>query len=221
MDKETLDKQEVKKFQKGFLLFFIGHIFLTIGAFYIGVQFKVIPSWVGLFVIFFSIAYILMGIGIFYIYRFNKNLTLAFITIGIQLVIGLLANVASTSMDDSYLFWSKGLEWSSQILLCIFYVYFFLGCHDYFASLGIERAKKHSRTGFIVFPILYTIQLALTLGKDFKVVKYNLIANRMFLYGSWLFNFVIYFFVLSLLILIVVYMHKLRKEDINNESKAS
>ena len=218
---DTQDRQ--KKFQSAFVLFFIGQIFLIVGAFSIGSKFKFLPAWIEYLAFFVMLGYIFLIISVLRIYRYNQNFKNSAIAMGFTSALTIIGDIASKSTEDFYIYWAKGFNWSSSITLCIFYVYFFLGCYDYFTAEDQSEAMKHSRTGFIVFPILFITQSLLEAGPDFPIIKYNLIANRVCVYSSWIMSFVIYFFVIALLANIVIYMHKLKKKEgeINETSKAS
>ena len=213
MEKITTPKDNQKKFQFTFVLFFIGQALLLLGFFSFGAQFKFLPSWLSLFAFFIFFGYIALFISLIRVYKVNQNFMYAAITMVITFVLSIMGDIASKSTEDFYIYLSKGFNWSGSITLCIFYVYFFLGCYDYFASRNLSEAQKHSKTGFIVFPILFVAQSLLQAGPDFAFIKFNLIANRICVYGSWIMYFVISCFVVALLLNIVIYMHKLNKKE--------
>ena len=219
MEEIVTSQGSIKRFKAAFLLFFIGQILRTIGALRFGAQFKFLPSWLIFFSFFEWIGYVLFFISFMLIYKYNRHFLRSLITSGIAFGTILLTDVCSKSTDDLYLMWAKGLNWSNTFLMCILYICFFMGCHDYFHSLGIEKGKKHSRTAYIGFPVLFGIERLLTLFAGFSFVKLNIFANRICTYGSWLFDFVIYIFAIIMTALIYVMLTKRLKEGSYHETE--
>jgi hypothetical protein len=203
---------QAKKFRTGFILFMVSQIMVTLSTLSMGSEFKALPSWLGLFIVFEFFAFITFFFAMLKLYKFNKNFTYAFITYGIYFTMTVFADVSSTSTSDFYLAWSRSMDLICRILLCIFYIYSFIGFHHYFKEIGLEKGAKRMRIGYLSFAGMFLIERVFTFLSTLKAIKLNLVAYTIFKYGAWALNFAIEIYILVMLILVFVMYEKYRKE---------
>ena len=208
-----------KEYHRAFLIFVIAQFFMVIGLLDYGTSIKALSDWLFIFTVCQLIGFVLMFVSSIKLYSFNKNYFYFFITSLICIFIALLGNVSEESTEDFTIAWSRGLLISADILLCIIYAYFFLGSKEYFLENGLERNAKRSRFGFI-FVIIMTIIINLTafIG-SFNGIRTNYIAAAIFKYSSILMKFIMYTFMFVILILMMVDMKKIKKEEVINEEQ--
>lgn len=210
-----MDNKE-KKYQTGFLLFTVAQFFMILGLMDYATSIKVLSDWLVLFTLCGLVGCILMVIASTMLYSYNKNYFYFLISALVCTFVVMLCIVATESTEDFTIAWSRGLNISGDILMCVSYGYFFLGSKDYFADNNLNRNIKRCSVSF-VFIIVSTIVINLmNFVTTLDVVKTNYIANAIFKYGAVLFKFITYTFMLVMLILMFVHMHKQRKEVINN-----
>lgn len=202
---------QAKKFRTGFILFMVSQIIVTLSTLSMGSEFKALPSWLGLFIVFEFFALITFFFAMLKLYKFNKNFTYAFITYGIYFTMTVFADVSSQSTNDFYLAWSRAMDLICRILLCLFYIYSFLGFHHYFKEIGLEKGAKKMRVGYLSFAGMFLIERVFTFLSSLKAIKLNLVAYTIFKYGAWALNFAIEIYVLVMLILVFVMYEKYRK----------
>ena len=203
---------QAKKFRTGFILFMVSQIMVTLSTLSMGSEFKALPSWLGLFIVFEFFALITFFFAMLKLYKFNKNFTYAFITYGIYFTMTVFADVSSQSTNDFYLAWSRAMDLICRILLCVFYIYSFLGFHHYFTEIGLEKGAKKMRVGYLSFAGMFLIERVFTFLSSLKAIKLNLVAYTIFKYGAWALNFAIEIYILVMLILVFVMYEKHRKE---------
>jgi len=203
---------QAKKFRTGFILFMISQIMVTLSTLSMGSEFKALPSWLGLFIVFEFFAFITFFFAMLKLYKFNKNFTYAFITYGIYFTMTVFADVSSTSTSDFYLAWSRAMDLICRILLCVFYIYSFLGFYHYFKEIGLEKGAKKMRVGYLSFAGMFLIERVFTFLSTLQAIKLNLVAYTIFKYGAWALNFAIEIYILVTLILVFVMYEKYRKE---------
>ena len=203
---------QAKKFRTGFILFMVSQIMVTLSTLSMGSEFKALPSWLGLFIVFEFFALITFFFAMLKLYKFNKNFTYAFITYGIYFTMTVFADVSSQSTNDFYLAWSRAMDLICRILLCVFYIYSFLGFHHYFTEIGLEKGAKKMRVGYLSFAGMFLIERVFTFLSSLKAIKLNLVAYTIFKYGAWALNFAIEIYILVMLILVFVMYEKYRKE---------
>ena len=208
---------DFKKFKISFKLFFIGLICILISLFYFDGRFKFLPDWLALLAIFNVVGNVLILIALFRTYKINRHFYLSLLTFGFFVAVGILKSVCLTSTDDFYINWAKGLDWSIQVLKCIIYIYFFLGCHDYFVSIKFARTDKYAKVGaFILIGLLILERLSVFL-LFFNPVRANVWLNRICTFGQIIIRINMYSFLVVACIVLITSMNKRRKELMNNE----
>ena len=157
---------------------------MILSLFEYGSSIKALSEFMVLFALFQGVALIMMIVATAKLYSFNKNFFYSLITIIVCSLISLLGTVAKESTEDMTVAWSRGLNVSSDILLCMAYAYFFLGAKDQFTSYGLERNVKRSRLGFFyVIGLTIVINLMSFIG-SFNGMKTNVLVVAIFRYGT-------------------------------------
>ncbi len=212
-------ENSIKKYQRAFLIFTIAQFFMILSLFEYGSSIKALSEFMVLFALFQGVALIMMIVATTKLYSFNKNFFYSLITIIVCSFISLLGTVAKESTEDMTVAWSRGLNVSSDILLCIAYAYFFLGAKDQFTSYGLERNVKRSRLGFFyVTGLTIVINLMSFIG-SFNGMKTNVLVAAIFRYGTLAMKFFMYSFMFIVLILMMVYLKKNYKEEEAHEEQ--
>lgn len=212
-------ENSIKKYQHAFLIFTIAQFFMILSLFEYGSSIKALSEFMVLFALFQGVALIMMIVATTKLYSFNKNFFYSLITIIVCSFISLLGTVAKESTEDMTVAWSRGLNVSSDILLCMAYAYFFLGAKDQFTSYGLERNVKRSRLGFFyVIGLTIVINLMSFIG-SFNGMKTNVLVAAIFRYGTLAMKFFMYSFMFIVLILMMVYVKKNYKEEEAHEEQ--
>lgn len=200
--------EKVKKLQKGFILFTIGQFLVLIGSFsYLGTL-KVIPQWVENLSLFSLVGVILFIFALSKIYFFNKHFLHSYITSFIVLVIAVLQTVAADSKTEAFVAWSRGLLVSSDILLCITYVYFFMGVYLFFVEEKILSGVRNAKITYTFIITAFILKNIFSFVKSFNEIKVQPIAYMVFNYGTILIQLVFDVVLLVSLITIMVYVQK-------------
>lgn len=154
--------------------------------------------------------------------RVNKHFFHFFLSSVFLIFAVILNDIGSESTNDFTVAWTRGLEVSTDILLCLCFVYFFLGTELYFKEQGLLDNSKRSKAGYI-FIISTTIAVnIISYLRTFDFIKVNHIASATLKYGSLALKLVTYVFILVVLIIMIVQMHKLRVKGVelhNEEAK--
>ena len=212
-------ENSIKKYQRAFLIFTIAQFFMILSLFEYGSSIKALSEFMVLFALFQGVALIMMIVATTKLYSFNKNFFYSLITTIVCSLISLLGTVAKESTEDMTVAWSRGLNVSSDILLCMAYAYFFLGAKDQFTSYGLERNVKRSRLGFFyVIGLTIVINLMSFIG-SFNGMKTNVLVAAIFRYGTLAMKFFMYSFMFIVLILMMVYVKKNYKEEEAHEEQ--
>ena len=212
-------ENSIKKYQHAFLIFTIAQFFMILSLFEYGSSIKALSEFMVLFALFQGVALIMMIVATTKLYSFNKNFFYSLITMIVCSLISLLGTVAKESTEDMTVAWSRGLNVSSDILLCMAYAYFFLGAKDQFTSYGLERNVKRSRLGFFyVIGLTIVINLMSFIG-SFNGMKTNVLVAAIFRYGTLAMKFFMYSFMFIVLILMMVYVKKNYKEEEAHEEQ--
>ena len=209
----------LKKYQTAFLIITIAQFFMMLSLLQYGGAIKALSGVLAIFALFQDIAFIMMIVAATKLYEFNKKYFYSFITSIICLFVTLLYTVAKESTEDMTVAWSRGLNVSSDILLCIAYAYFFLGSKDKFNELNLEKNVKRSRLGFfVVITITIVINLMSFFG-SFNFVKTNYLVAAIFKYGGIAMRFVMYTFMFVIILVMKIDMKKNIKEEPHEEQK--
>ena len=212
-------ENSIKKYQHAFLVFTIAQFFMILSLFEYGSSIKALSEFMVLFALFQGVALIMMIVATTKLYSFNKNFFYSLITTIVCSLISLLGTVAKESTEDMTVAWSRGLNVSSDILLCMAYAYFFLGAKDQFTSYGLERNVKRSRLGFFyVIGLTIVINLMSFVG-SFNGMKTNVLVAAIFRYGTLAMKFFMYSFMFIVLILMMVYLKKNYQEEEAHEEQ--
>lgn len=220
MEEVKNNQSKNKKFKKAFIIFLISQIMLVFSTLEFATRFKFIPSWFSAFTVFILIGLVLMAVALYKLKDINQHFRHAFLTAIILFSASLFQDACAKSTEEFYVLISKGLDWSVQILLAVLYVYFFLGARNYFNETSTTKSSKHSKTGLIVFLIIFLLERLSVFLMFFDGIKSNMIANRICTYVQWLSMLAIYIYVVVILILIVVAMKHVEKKDNDNEERA-
>lgn len=212
-----MDEKKINYFKNSFKLFWLSQIFLFLALLYFDGRFKFLPDWLSLLAIFRVVGFVMMAIALYRTKDINREFFLSLVTFIIFGATNILKSVCSTSTDEFYINWAKGLDWSIQILKCITYIYFFWGCYKYFASLGHQGIGKKSRIGAIIFVSLFILERLTVFLMFFNGIRANIMANRVFTFGQIVINVVIYIYLVVITTIIQVNLRKKRKEAIANE----
>lgn len=213
MDNQT----KIQYFQKSLRLFIIGQALIILGTLQLGAQIKALPEWLALFFFFDLVGSIMMIVSALRMYSYNKNFFYCFLTAFVYLFIVIIVVIGNESTSDFTVAWVRGLSISSDILLCVIYVYFFLGTGDYCLELGVVDKPKKSKAGYIFVISATIIRNILDYLRTFSAIRTNYILVTVFKYSGMLIVLVAYIFVLVVLILIYVHVRKKLKEVNLNE----
>lgn len=214
---EIENKQYFKKLKAANILFLIGQVCIIASIFSTASKFKFFPRWIENFVVFAILGFILFFIASLLVRKHNKSFVYALITDGLMVSMSLVGAICETSNDGLYRAWATGLNWSLDILLLIFYYYYFQAAHLVFEEHS--DIEKHSKTKIacLVFCSFSVTNLILKLVGKMSFISRNIIANRIFSYGTWILDFVICFFALIIAINILIGTIKMKKEDSHHE----
>lgn len=209
--------QDIKKFQNAYLLFALAQFFIILSLFSYAGTIKALSELFFLFDIFSAVGSVLLIIAATRLVFINRNCFYFFVTTMFYFFIGLLATFGNESTVDSTVAIARGLKTSETLLLCMIYVYFFLGTRDYFKEHNLIGNVKHSNIAYIVVIVGTIILMVIDFISPWNSVKTNYVLSSILRYSSLALYLTIYVFVLVLLILMLIYMKKRRKEIENNE----
>ena len=219
MEETNIKQFELKRFTITFLLMVIGQSFLVLSTVSFASAFKFLPRWMETFVIFTLFAFFIFLIAAFLARNINKYFRYSFYLMVTILICMLIYYICETSTNPIFLSWSKALEWVDDILIFVFYLYFFYSvyvfCKKYEYNVGI----KHAKTALVAFIVLYSISTIATFLSSVDGIKHNIIANRIFLYGGWVLNITIYVYTLVVLIIFAVKAKKRIKLENKKEAE--
>lgn len=211
----------IKKYNTGVILFTVGQFFTILGIFSVGSYFKALSEWLILFTIASFVGAILMAISSLLLFKYNRHYFLFFLTTLFYLFCTILQSVADESTVDMTVAWSRGLAVSEELLLCLIYMYFFLGARDYIKENGLATKRKSihilTMVGFI-FVIFSTITVnVMDFIRTFNAVKTNYVATLVLKYGALLIRLVTSVFILVVLINTIVVVnvkHSIKQKQI-------
>lgn len=214
-------KKHIKLFQTGFVFFFIGQILLILSTLSNATIINGVPHVLFLFSLLTDVVYVLFFISAFLLKRFNKSFMHSFYSIIIFIIVSAFVQVCNTSISPMNIAMGRGLRWSAQIVLAVFYLYFFHGCSLQYEVFGSDKAKKRTYLACYIFAVLFVIFMVLTFLSENGQVRKNLFFNRFSLYGKWVASFFVYVFVFVISIIEHTHINKLMKEggDNKNETK--
>ncbi len=207
------DVNELKNTKKAFVIFMIGEIFQILGMLSFGSDYKFLPRWLETFAFFSLAGYVLIFIALCLIRKLHVTFTYSLITIGILSFFLVLSEVCSTSNEYIYIAWGKGLFWTNTVLLCIVHIYFFQGCIFIFRKYNNLEMAKNVKLVIISYMIIFFVYVAFKIGTYIPAILKNTVANRVFIYGSLLFEFVSYVFVMIHVVRIAIKVNLIRKEE--------
>ena len=210
---------DIKKFEKAYLLFALAQFFIILSLFSYGGQIKALSELFFLFELFSIVGSALMIIAATSLVFINRNCFYFFVTTMFYFFISLLATYGSESTEDLTVAISRGLKTSSTLLICMVYVYFFLGTRDYFKEKGLTGNLKNSKLGYIWVISCTALLMIIGIIKPLNSVKTNYVLTTILRYGSLLLELAMYVFMLVILILMLIYMKKKGKEIENNEKE--
>ena len=177
---------------------------MLLGLLDYGTSIKALSDWLIIFTLLQFVGFILIIVSSIKIYGFNKNYFYFFITSIVCLFVSILSSVGAESTEDFTIAWARGLEVSSDILLCVVYAYFFLGSKEYFIEHSVSKNIKRSKIGFIVVIVLTIIINLLVFIGSFSGIRTNYVVAAIFKYSALLMEFIMYTFMVIVLILMMV-----------------
>ena len=213
-------KKKAKKFNTFFLVFIFSQFFLTVSSFDVVSRFKFLSLLFDLLGLLVVVAYILFALSLFKLRKVNHQFYLSLITFGFLLAVMMVRDICRTSTDDFYLVWGNALDWSGRGLLCVLYIYFFIGVHVFLEE--IDAAKKNKTHLVTTLPLifLFVLERLCVFLLFFNGIKFNTVANRICTYGKMIITIVIYIYALILSIVIKVrYHHKVKEVYFDEVSK--
>lgn len=210
---------DIKKFKNAYFLFALAQAFIILSLFSYGGQIKALSELFFLFEWFAVAGGALMIVAATKLVFINRNCFYFFVSTMFYFFINFLAIIASESTEDLTVALGKGLDISGQLLLCVTYVYFFLGTRDYFKENGLEGNIKNSKFGYIIVIACTAVLMIIDFISPWNAVKTNYVLITILKYGSLVIELFMYTFVLVILIMMLVYMHKRSKEINNNEKE--
>lgn len=214
------EKLDFKKTKASFIIYMAGQIFMILGIFSIGSQYKFFPRWIENFAFFSMLAYILIIIGLTRIRKLHISFSRSLITMGILITCSFVSHICSTSSDYTYLTFGKSLEWSCDLLFCISTIYFFIGCLHIFRELKNEKMIKQVKRVSISYFAMFVIFILFKLGSTMPFILNNIVANRIFIYGRLLSELINYLFVAICVVFIAIKVNLIRKEEeLKNEEQ--
>lgn len=203
---------DIKKFQKAYLLFALAQFFIILSLFSYGGNIKALSELFFLFDLFAIVGSILMIMAATRLVFINRNCFYFFVSTMFYFFISLLATFGSESTEDLTVAIARGLRTSSTLLICMVYVYFFLGTRDYFKENGLTGNIKSSKLGYIWVITCTALLMIIGIIKPWNSVKTNYVLTSILRYGSLLLELALYVFVLVILIMMLIYMKKKNKE---------
>ena len=223
---ENIEKQEPlqpeinhKRLRRAFILLLVGYICHLLVTLTLGINFKFLPRWLEAFEAFKYIAFILVFIGLSLIYKYKKTFLYALISTGAAFLCSVNAEICSTSSESLFISWGEGLIWSRDVLVCVTLIYFLHGCSLLFEDFGIASHSKKAKAAGISFLVVLGIYFIFRVGKNIRAIMNNLVANRVFLYGTWIFEFIVYIYALVIVINLLIPVIKMRKGGKENEKQ--
>ena len=214
VNEEQIDYEgDIKRFRSSFLLFLIGQIIWTISAFSFGATFKFLPHWLSMFNYFNLLGHPIIVIALLRLRKLNKDFLLSLITMGLYLTTAFIYAACKTSNDPIYLAISKGMDWSKRILMCLMYIYTFLGCYHFFTKHGMEKGAKTSRKTSTAFFIIYGLYFFFEIFSRFSFIMYNTLLNRIFTYSSWFMELLVYVYAVVIVFILVIYFFKMTRKE--------
>lgn len=220
MEENNELREKAKRFNSSFLTFIFSQFFLVVSSLDVASRFKVLSLLFEILGLFSIVAYFLFALSVFKLRRINHQFFLSLVTIGLLFTSMLVRDICKTSTDDFYLIWGNALDWTARCLLCVFYIYFFLGVHNFFKEIGVAKENKNHLAVTISFISLFVLERLLVFLLFFDGIKFNMITNRICTYGKMILTIAIYIYVLVISIVIKVRYHNKVKEVYADEKSA-
>ena len=211
MMKNMTNKERYKKFRSAVILFLFGQFFYILSIASSISTFKFLPRWLTLLILFTYIAFVFIFISLFKVRKRNTYFFYAFITFVVLLAVTFVNEVCLSSTDGYYLSLTRAFSWSKTFLQTIMYFYFFQGAYCEFKEKGLLEKYKKTKIMCIVFASSFASYVFLTLFSKLSFISSNIIANRVFYYGLWLFSFVIQVYIFAICVNVLIGTIKLGK----------
>ena len=208
-------KDELKRTKQAFILFMIGEICLLLAILSLGANFKFLPRWLESFAGFIILAFALSFIALCLIRKIHVSFTYSVITIGVAFCLIIVETICSTSNDSLYLNWAKGLSWTNDMLICLYHVYFLQGCLFIFRKYENPKMEKDVKRVAIIYLIIFVIYILFNIGTKIPAILTNTVSNRVFVYGTLLFNFASIVFIIVNTVRIGIKVSIIRKEEVD------
>ena len=220
---ETLKEEKLpfKKIYAAYIIFLIAQLCLTVSVGAFGSRFKFLPRWLENFALFALLGYVLCFISTLMLKKYSKQFYYSFITAIILGVTSIVDDICMNSTDGLYLAWGKGLVWSIDFIEAVFFGYFFQGTYLLFSEYGHKQGAKKTKGYVISFAVLFSVKIIVTLFSKFPFIINNIVTNRVFVYSSWILDFVFYIYILVITIICFVYIHKINKKEGDSNEEVS
>lgn len=219
--KELDEKSELKLFQKAVLIFLVGQILLMISVFNLTTAINGIPTWFKYLQYLSYATYLMYFITLFLIRWLNKSFRYSFYSLVIFAVVHFTEVICKTSTNQIFMSLGKGLSWSSDVLLCFVYLFFFNGCFMIFNKYQFMTGKKNARIAYITFLTLFILANLAEYLTGTRAVMGNSLARRITLYSYWGLLFSMHVFNLVMVSRASWYINKKMKqrEEVNNHEQ--
>ena len=212
-------KDELRVFQKCFLLFLIAQVLLTISTLGYATTINGVPRFLSLFKILSDVSNVIFIIALFKLKRINISFRHSFYSIITYLITIFVYGAFISSTNQFYVALGYGIKWTNDILSCMFYLYFFHGCYIFFNKNGLKTGRKRALITFFVFLTLFILKIIFVYITSVKLVLTNTILNRFFVYGSWALTASIYIFIFVMVLQAAIYVNKKLKPKTDMNSK--
>lgn len=206
------ENEQLKNTKKSFILFMIGEVLLIVGMLSSGANYKFFPRWIENFVFFAFVGYILIIIALCYIRKIHVSFNRSLIAVAIMLVASFVGEICKTSSDSFNILLGRGLTWSADLLSCVGHIYFLQGCIYIFKEFKDEKMAKYGVRVAIAYFAIFATFVFFKAGSRMDVVLSKTIPNRIFVYGSMLFEFLSYIYIVVCIVFISIKVSLLRKE---------
>lgn len=201
-------QKELKTFKKCFIVFLVGQILLIISTLSHSTIINGVPRWFSIFELLMYITYILYLFAVFPMRKYNQSFNRAFISLLALYIVDVFYEVCRTSESQFYVSASRGLNWSIDLVKCIFYLFFFHGCALFFDKYNLHAGKKKTIILLTIFLVLFALSEIFDYLSGTALLRRNRFFNRFFLYGSWGFSFLVYTFIFVMTNILAHFLNK-------------
>ena len=109
----------------------------------------------------------------------------------------------------------KILSWTNDMLVCLYHVYFLQGCLFIFRKYKNLKMEKEIKRVAIIYLVIFAIYILFNIGTKIPAILTNTVSNRVFIYGTLLFNFASIVFIIVNTVRIGIKVCIIRKEEVD------